>query len=89
MVRGNLPSIFHLRKFGCCLYIAVSPPQITAMGPHRKVGIYVGFQSPSMIDYLEPLTEDLFTTQFAATIFDEKYFPALRGDFKHQKEYKE
>jgi hypothetical protein len=49
----------------------------------------VGFQSPSMINYLEPLIEDLFTTQFAATIFYEKHLPALRGDFKHQKEYKE
>jgi hypothetical protein len=47
------------------------------MGPHKKVGIYVGFQSPSIIKYLEPLTRDLFTTRFADSIFDEEHFPAL------------
>jgi hypothetical protein len=56
------------------------------MGPHKKVGIYVGFQSPSIIKYLEPLIEDLFTTWFANSIFDEERFPALGGDFKYQKE---
>jgi hypothetical protein len=40
------------------------------MGPHRKVGIYVGFQSPSVIKYLEPFTGDLFTARFADSIFD-------------------
>jgi hypothetical protein len=63
MVRGNPPSISHLRKFGCCLYIPISPPQRTAMSPHRKVGIYVGFQSPSIIKYLEPLIGGLFNTK--------------------------
>jgi hypothetical protein len=32
------------------------------MGPHKKLGIYVGYLSPSIIKYLEPLTRDLFTT---------------------------
>jgi hypothetical protein len=59
------------------------------MGPHRKVGIYVGFQSLSIIKYLEPLTCDLFTTRFADSIFQEKHFPALGGDIKYQKECKE
>jgi hypothetical protein len=45
MVRGNPPSISHFRKCGCCVYILISSPQRTAMGPHMKVGIYVGFQS--------------------------------------------
>jgi hypothetical protein len=31
------------------------------MGPHRKLGIYVGYHFPLIIKYLEPLTEDLFT----------------------------
>jgi hypothetical protein len=86
MVRGNHPSISYLRKFGCCVYIPISPPQITAMGPHRKVGIYVGFQSSSIIKYLEPLTRDLFTTRFTNSIFDEEHFPTLGGGFKYQKE---
>ena len=89
LVRGNPPSISHLRKFGCAVYIPISPPQRTAMGPHRKVGIYVGFKSPSIIKYLEPLTGDLFTARFADSIFDEEHFPALGGDFKYQKECQE
>jgi hypothetical protein len=89
MVRGNPPSISHLRKFGCCAYIPISPPQRTVMGPHRKVGIYVGFQFLLNIKYLEPLTEDLFTTRFADSIFDVEHFPTLGGDFKYQKECQE
>ncbi|KAL0396683.1 UNVERIFIED_CONTAM: hypothetical protein Scaly_0116700 [Sesamum calycinum] len=31
------------------------------MGPQRRLGIYVGFESPSIIKYLEPMTGDQFT----------------------------
>ena len=85
LVRGDPPRISHLRKFGCAVYIPISPPQRTSMGPHRKLGIYVGYQSPSIIKYLEPLTGDLFTARFADCIFNEEHFPALGGDFKYQK----
>jgi hypothetical protein len=47
------------------------------MGPHRKLGIYVGFQSPSIIKFLEPLTGDLLTARHADCIFNEHHFPAL------------
>jgi hypothetical protein len=52
------------------------------MGPHRRMRIYVGFQSPSILKYLEPLTGDLFTTWFANCIFNGDHFLALRGDNK-------
>ena len=45
----------------------------------------MGYQSPSIIKYLEPLTGDLFTARFADCIFNEEHFPALGGDFKYQK----
>jgi hypothetical protein len=77
LVRVNQPSISHMRKFGCVVYIPISPPQRTSMGPHRKLGIYVGYESPSIIKYLEPLTGDLFTARYADCIFDEDNFPAL------------
>jgi hypothetical protein len=44
------------------------------MGPHKKLGIYVGFQSPSILKYLEPITGDLFTTYFVDCIFNEDHF---------------
>jgi hypothetical protein len=48
------------------------------MGPHRRMGIYVGFQSPFILKYLEPLMGDLFMIRFADCIFNEDYFLALR-----------
>ncbi|XP_021737563.1 uncharacterized protein LOC110704092 [Chenopodium quinoa] len=50
------------------------------MGPQRRLGIYVGFESPSIIKYLEPLTDDLFTARFADCHFNETVFPALGGE---------
>jgi hypothetical protein len=77
LVCGNPPNIFHLRKFGCATYVPISPPQCTTMGPHRELGIYVGYKSPSIIKYLEPTTGDLFTVRYADCIFNEDHFPAL------------
>jgi hypothetical protein len=89
LVWGNPPNISHLRKFGCVVYTLVSPPQRTAMGPHRKLGIYVGYQSPSIIKYLAPLTGDLYTTRFADCIFNEDHFPTLGGEFKYPNDWQE
>ena len=58
------------------------------MGPHRKLGIYVGYSSLSIIKYLEPLTWNLFTARFADSIFNEDHFPALGGEL-YQKECQE
>ena len=44
------------------------------------MGIYVIYDSPSIIRYLEPLTSDLFTTHFANCHFYETVFPSLGGD---------
>src|SRR6266540_4980281 len=84
LVRGNQPNISHLRKFGCAVYVPILSPQRTSMGPHRKLGIYVGYKSPSIIKYLEPLTGDLFTARHADSIFDEDNIPALGGDNIYQ-----
>jgi hypothetical protein len=82
LVHENQPSISHLWKFGCDVDTPISPPKRTSMGPHRKLGIYVGYQSPSIIKYLEPLTGDLFTTRFADCIFNDDHFSILGGDNK-------
>ncbi|RVW17511.1 Retrovirus-related Pol polyprotein from transposon TNT 1-94 [Vitis vinifera] len=47
------------------------------MGPQRRLGVYVGFDSPSIIRYLEPLTGDVFTARFADCHFNESVFPSL------------
>ena len=88
LVCGNPLSISHLRKFGCAVYVPISPPQRTSMGPHRKLGIYVGYSSPSNIKYLEPLTGDLFTAWFTDCIFNEDHFSTLEREM-YQKECQE
>jgi hypothetical protein len=77
---GQQPSISHLRVFGCAVYVPIAPPQRTKMGPQRRLGIYVGFDSPSIIRYLEPLTGDVFKARFEDCHFDESVFPPLGGD---------
>ena len=54
------------------------------MGPQRRSRIYVRYESPSIIQYLEPMTGDLFTARFINCHFDELVFPILRGENKQQ-----
>nr|GEV61198.1 putative copia-like polyprotein [Tanacetum cinerariifolium] len=53
------------------------------MEPQKRMGIYAGYDSPSMIRYLEPSTMGLFMAQFTDCHFDESVFPTLGGDKKH------
>jgi hypothetical protein len=52
------------------------------MDPHRKLGIYVGFQSLTTLKYMEPLMGDLFTIWFANCIFNKVHFSTFGGDNK-------
>ena len=56
LVLGTQPNISHLRFFGCAVYVPITTTQRTKMGPQRRLGIYVGLNSPSIIKYLEPMT---------------------------------
>jgi hypothetical protein len=89
LVRDNASNISHMRKFGCTVYAPISPSKHASMGPYRKMGIYVGYHSPSIIKYLEPLTGDLFITQYANCIFNKDHFLALGGYYKYHSEYQE
>ncbi|KAJ0557827.1 putative RNA-directed DNA polymerase [Helianthus annuus] len=80
LVSGREPSLSHLRIFGCAVYVPIPPPQRTTMGPQRRLGIYIGFNSPTIIKYLEPMTGDMFTARYADCHFDETIFPVLGGD---------
>ena len=71
LVFGREPNISHLRIFGCAVYVPITPPQRTKMGPQRRLGIYVGYESPTIIKYLETTNGDLFTARFADCHFDE------------------
>ncbi|CAA0805913.1 Unknown protein, partial [Striga hermonthica] len=77
---GREPNIAHIRVFGCVVYVPIAPPQRTKMGPQRRLGIYVGYESPSIIKYLEPKTGDVFTARFDDCHFNEELFPTLGGN---------
>ena len=77
MTFGQEPNIFHLRIFDCAIYVPIASPQRTKMGPQRRLRIYVGFETPSIIRYLEPLTGDVFTAHFSDCQFNEVVFPIL------------
>ena len=66
--------------FRCAFYVPIALPQPSKLGPQRQLGIYVGFNSPFIIHYLEPVTGDVFIARFADCHFDENVFPLLGGD---------
>ena len=74
------PNIWHLRVFGCAVYVPITPTHRPKLGPQRRLGIYLSFQSSSIINYIEPHTGEVFTTRFADCHFDENLFPPLGGD---------
>ena len=85
MTFGQEPNISHLRIFGCAIYVPIAPHQCTKMGPQRRLRIYVGFETPSIIRYLEPLTGDVFTARFADCQFNEVVFLTLGKKEKERK----
>ena len=79
LVLGYQPNISHLRVFGCAVYVPIAPTHQPKLGPQRRLGIYVSFQSSSIITYVEPLTGEVFTARFADCHFNENVFPPLGG----------
>jgi hypothetical protein len=49
------------------------------MGHLRKIGIYVGYESASIIRHLDPMSGEFHTIQFSDYIFDEDNFLSLGG----------
>jgi hypothetical protein len=80
LVFGQQPNILHLRIFCCAVYVPIAPPKCTKMGLQCRLGIYVGFDSPSIIRYLEPLTGNVFKARFEDCHFNETVSPPLGGE---------
>ena len=83
---GSQPNVSHLRIFGCVVYVPIASPQRSKLGSQCQLGIYVGFNSSSIIRYLEPFTRDIFTTSFANYHFDKNVFLPLGGGKSNPKE---
>lgn len=81
--------MFHIYVFFIVLsmFTLIAPPQCSKLGPKRQLGIYVGFNSPSNICYLESLIGDVITC-FANCHFDENNFLPLGGGKSNPKEWR-
>ena len=77
LVIGYQPNISHLRVF---VYVPLAPTHRTKLGPQRCLGIYVGFQSSSIINYIEPPIGEVFTARFADYHFNKDIFQPLGGE---------
>ena len=75
---SSQPNVSHLLIFGCAIYVPIAPPQRSKLGHQHWLGIYVDFNSPFIIHYLEPLTTDVFIARFIYCYFDENVIPSLR-----------
>ena len=79
LVLGYQPNISHLRVFGCAVYVPLDPTHRTKLSPQCRLGIYVGFQSSSIINYIETLTSKVFIALFVDCHFNEDISPSLGG----------
>lgn len=79
LLSGRVPNVSHLRVFGCRVWVPIPEPQRHTIGAHRQEGIYVGFDSPSIIRYVNPSTGTLLRARFANCRFEEDMYPSLKG----------
>jgi hypothetical protein len=68
---GLPPNISHLRTFGCQVLVLILGPKRIRMGPQHRKGIYIGYDSPSNIRFMEPATGDVFKARFQDSHFFE------------------
>jgi transposase InsO family protein len=74
---GQKPDISHFRVFGCQVWIPTVEPKRTTISKHRIEGVYVGFDSPSIIRYLTASTGTMHKARFQNSKFDENKFPSI------------
>lgn len=74
---GMIPNVSHLKTFGFLILVPILGPKRTKMGPQRREGIFIGFDSPSIVRYLDPSTANLFKARYLDCQFREDIFPTL------------
>jgi hypothetical protein len=77
LLSGRTPYVSHIRVFGCEVWVPLHALRRHTIGAHRQLGVYVGFDSPSIIRYLDPSTGNLYKARFFNCRFIETKFPTL------------
>ena len=77
LLSGRPRDISHLHVFGCQVWVLLPDSRRHTIGAHRQHGVYVGFDSFSIIRYLNSTTGNLYKAIFANCRFIETKFPPL------------
>jgi hypothetical protein len=80
LLSGRKPDISHFRTFGCQVWVPTAEPKRTTISKHREGGVYLGFDSPSIIRYLILATGVMHKARFQNCTFDENSFPATSSE---------
>ena len=75
LLTGRTPDVSHLRIFGCKVWVPWLEPLRRTISALREEGVYMGFDSPSILRYFVPSTGALLKACFQNCIFEENVFP--------------
>ena len=75
LLTGRTPNVSHLRVFGCRVWVPRPEPLRRTIAAHREEGVYMGFDSPSILRYFVPSSRALLKARFQNCIFEENVFP--------------
>ena len=77
LLSGQKPDVSHFRVFGCQVWVPTVEPKRTTISHYKIEGVYVGFDSSSVIQYLTPSIGVLHKARFQNCKFDETTFPSV------------
>ena len=80
LLAGMPPNSSHLRVFGCQVWISVAEPNRKTIGTHRFEAIYLGFDSPNIIRYMDIGNGNILKARFVNCKFVKNVFPKLITD---------
>ena len=79
LLARRIPNVSHLKIFGCRVWARRLELQRKTIAAQREEGIYVGFDSPSILRYIIPSTSVLLRARFQSCIFEETVFPRINS----------
>jgi hypothetical protein len=72
---GRILDVSHIKVFGCQVWVPVAKPKWRTIGAYIEEGIYIEFDSPTIICYLVSATSILLKAIIVNCRFIENIFP--------------